>query len=58
METCDAPDDKPEDAYLVQEISFVEAGKAWQEWPFAILVSDMSSSMTSDTTWREKEAKR
>lgn len=41
METCDAPDDKPEDAYLVQEISFVEAGKAWQEWPFAILVSDI-----------------
>lgn len=40
METCDAPNDKPEDAYLVQEISFVESGKAWQEWPSAILVSD------------------
>lgn len=41
METCDAPDGNPEDAYLVQEISFVEAGKAWQGWPSAILVSDI-----------------
>lgn len=41
METYHAPDDKPEDAYLVQEISFVEEGKAWQQWPAAILVSDV-----------------
>lgn len=41
METCDVPDGKAEDAYLVQEINFVEAGKAWQEWPSAILVSDI-----------------
>lgn len=41
METCDAPDDKPEDAYLVQEIIFVEEGSVWQQWPAAILVSDV-----------------
>lgn len=41
METCDVPDGNPEDAYLVQEINFVETGKAWQEWPSAILVSDI-----------------
>lgn len=41
METCDVSDGDPEDAYLVQEINFVEAGKAWQEWPSAILVSDI-----------------
>lgn len=41
METCDVPNGNAEDAYLVQEINFVEAGKAWQEWPSAILVSDI-----------------
>lgn len=41
METCDAPDGDLEDAYLVQEINFVEAGKTWREWPSAILVSDI-----------------
>lgn len=41
METCDVPNGNAEDAYLVQEINFVEAGKAWQEWPSAILVSDV-----------------
>lgn len=41
METCDAPDGDLDDAYLVQEINFVETGKARQEWPSAILVSDI-----------------
>ncbi len=42
METCDAPDDKPEDAYLVQEIRFSQEGTPWQQWPSAILVSDVA----------------
>lgn len=41
MKTCDAPGDKPEDAYLVQEISFVDEGLDWRQWPAAILVSDV-----------------
>lgn len=41
MDTCDAPDDKPEDAYLVQEIRFAEEGTRWEQWPSAILVSDV-----------------
>ena len=41
METCDAPDDKPEDAYLVQEISYVDEGLDWRQWRAAILVSDV-----------------
>ena len=41
MNMCDAPDDKPEDAYLVQEIAFVEEGTPWEQWPSAILVSDV-----------------
>lgn len=28
MEICDAPDNKPADAYLVQEIAFVDASHA------------------------------
>lgn len=41
METCDAPGDNPEDAYLVQEIGFVEEGTPWEQWPSAILVTDV-----------------
>lgn len=40
MNICDAPDGKPEDAYLVHEIGFVEEGLEWRQWPAAILVSD------------------
>ena len=40
MNMCDAPDGKPEDAYLVHEIGFVEEGLEWRQWPAAILVSD------------------
>lgn len=40
MNTCDAPDGKSEDAYLVHEIGFVEEGLDWRQWPEAILVSD------------------
>lgn len=42
MDICDAPDDKPEDAYLVQEIGFAEEGTPWEKWPSAILVSDVA----------------
>lgn len=41
MKTCDAPDNKPENAYLVQEISFVDEALDWRQWPAAILVSDL-----------------
>lgn len=41
MNTCDAPDGNPEDAYLVQEIRFAEEGMRWEQWPSAILVSDV-----------------
>ncbi len=40
MNMCDAPDGKPEDAYLVHEIGYVEEGLEWRQWPAAILVSD------------------
>lgn len=41
MNACDAPDGNPEDAYLVQEIRFAEEGTRWEQWPSAILVSDV-----------------
>lgn len=40
MDTCGAPDDKPEDAYLVQEINFVDEAVNWRQWRLAILVTD------------------
>lgn len=41
MRGCAVPNDNAEDAYLVQEINFVEVGKVWPQWPSAILVSDI-----------------
>lgn len=45
MEDCPAPNNNPDDAYLVQEIRFIEGRLREGNWPAAILVTDLTTEI-------------
>lgn len=45
MEDCPAPNNNPDDAYLVQEIRFIQGSGRDSSWPAAILVTDLATEI-------------